>query len=137
MDLQPKLLRVLQEHELRPVGGSDTLKVDVRVIAATNRDLDRDVDAGTFRRDLYARLSLWRVSVPSLDEPGRWKICRIVSCTLRSGSVPKFFTAMFMNSRRDEVQVDLEIGAHPGQTPHDFFGEVGMIVDTHEVVCES
>ncbi len=68
LDLQPKLLRALQEGEVQPVGGSKVVKVDVRVVAATNRELVKAVDAGTFRRDLYARLSLWELRVPALRQ---------------------------------------------------------------------
>ncbi len=68
LELQPKLLRALQEGEVQPVGGNKIVKVDVRVVAATNRELDRAVDNGTFRRDLYARLSLWEIHMPALRE---------------------------------------------------------------------
>jgi formate hydrogenlyase transcriptional activator len=67
-DLQAKLLRVLQEHEFERLGGSNLIKVDVRVIAATNRDLLRSVSEGTFRQDLYYRLNVFPVQLPSLRQ---------------------------------------------------------------------
>jgi formate hydrogenlyase transcriptional activator len=67
-DMQVALLRVLQEREFERVGGSRTVSVDVRVVAATNRDLKAAIEAGTFRLDLFYRLNVFPIRVPSLRE---------------------------------------------------------------------
>jgi len=68
LDLQPKLLRVLEQRELRRVGGAKTIKVDLRVIAATRKDLRSEVEKGKFREDLYFRLNVVPIIAPSLRE---------------------------------------------------------------------
>ena len=66
--LQVKLLRVLQEEEITPLGGSGAKKVDVRVIAATSNDLAKEVERGNFREELYYRINVWRIHLPPLRD---------------------------------------------------------------------
>lgn len=68
LDMQVKLLRVLQEKEIMRVGGTETIKVNVRIIAATNRNLEKMVEEGTFRLDLYYRLNIVPIRIPPLRE---------------------------------------------------------------------
>ncbi|MES1214771.1 MAG: sigma 54-interacting transcriptional regulator [Bacteroidota bacterium] len=68
LDLQVKLLRVLQEKEIERVGGKQTIKIDVRIIAATNRDLEKEIAHARFRLDLYYRLNVFPIVLPSLKE---------------------------------------------------------------------
>ena len=68
LDLQVKLLRAIQEKEIERVGGKETIKVDVRIIADSNRNLEKEVKDGKFRSDLYYRLNVFPIIVPPLRE---------------------------------------------------------------------
>ena len=68
LDIQPRLLRVIETRSIKPVGGSVPRRLNVRIIAATNRDLAREAEQGRFRTDLYYRLAVTRVRLPALDE---------------------------------------------------------------------
>ncbi len=81
LSLQVKLLRVLQENEVRPVGDSKSVKIDVRVIAATSKNLEEEVTKGNFREDLYYRLNVLTVKIPPLCE--------------RTEDIPSFMQAFY------------------------------------------
>ncbi len=91
LDLQGKLLRALQEQEIEPVGGEKTIKIDARVVAATNRDIARELSEGRFRKDLYYRLNVVPIVLPPLRE--------------RSEDIPEL-AAYFVHKFADEMKAD-------------------------------
>ena len=70
LEMQAKLLRALQERKVRPVGSDSEVPFDARIVAATHRDLEADAQRGRFRQDLYYRINVVRIDVPSLRERG-------------------------------------------------------------------
>lgn len=93
-DLQTRLLRVLSDKRFYRVGGGDLVSVDVRVLAATNRNLEKQVEAGEFREDLYHRLNVIRIDIPSLSE--------------RLEDVP-LLAKRFLRNSADDLQVEMKV----------------------------
>jgi len=112
MATQAKLLRVLQQREVTPIGGTKTTPIDIRLIAATNRSLDKLVDAGTFRDDLYFRLNIIPIGLPPLRE--------------RSGDIP-LLIGYFLKKFSEEVGREikgLSADAHLALRDYPFPGNV-------------
>ena len=101
LDLQPKLLRVLQEGEIDPVGSSETIKVDVRIVAATHRDLLDLVKQGKFREDLFYRLNVYPIEIPPLRDRGE-DVCLIAQEMLRMMAVEMNKKAYKLNDEDKE-----------------------------------
>ena len=110
LELQPKLLRVLQEKQFERLGGSQTQRADVRIIAATNQDLGRMVEEKRFRADLYYRLNVFPISVPSLRER-RGDVRPLAQYFVRKFSEQQGKT---IDEIPDEVMVALEHYHWPG-----------------------
>ncbi|MEZ4446343.1 MAG: nitric oxide reductase transcriptional regulator NorR [Polyangiaceae bacterium] len=118
LELQPKLLRALQQGEIQRVGSDETLHVDVRILAATNRDLDAEIAAGRFREDLYHRLNVYRVHVPPLRE--------------RRGDI-ELLAGHFCDLARLRLglgPVRLDAGARDRLVSHDWRGNVRELENT-------
>ena len=111
-DLQTRLLRVLSDRRFYRVGGRDLVSVDVRVLAATNRDLEKQVEAGEFREDLYHRLNVIRIDIPSLRE--------------RVEDVP-LLAKRFLRSSADELQVEMKALSEPALVKMMAYGWPGNV----------
>lgn len=109
LDLQSKLLRVLQDKEVRPVGSNKPVKVDVRIIAATNRDLETAYKEGNFRKDLYFRLNVVTIHLPALRE--------------RRSDIP-MLTHWFLDRYTSESKIEVSDAAMHRLMQHDWPGNV-------------
>jgi two-component system response regulator AtoC len=109
LEMQAKLLRFLQEKEVRPVGSNQKVKVDVRIMAATNRDLDAEYKRGTFRKDLYFRLNVVSIALPCLRE--------------RRSDIP-ILAAFFLERLAPGRDVQLSGGAIKAMMAYDWPGNV-------------
>jgi len=109
LEMQAKLLRVLQEKEVRPVGSNNKVKVDVRILAATNRDLEAAYREGTFRKDLYFRLNVVTVHIPPLRE--------------RKADIPAL-THWFLNKSAPEQSIQVTHEAMQDMLEYDWPGNV-------------
>src|SRR5246500_395237 len=111
VDLQAKLLRALQEREVKPVGSTERPRIDGRIIAATNRDLDSAIKAGAFRQDLYFRLNVVQIKLPPLRE--------------RKSDIPLLVTSFLEKfSRQDEMTRELTEDAMRRLMAYDWPGNV-------------
>ena len=120
MDLQVKLLRALQEKEIERIGGSKTIAVNVRIIAATNRDLQQEIAEGNFRADLYYRLNVFPIYVPSLKE--------------RTGDIKilaQFFVQLFCVKNKQKIKT-LSANVVRSLEMHDWPGNVRELEHTIE-----
>ncbi len=134
LDIQPKLLRVLQERDMYRIGSKSRIKLDIRIICATNRDLEQLVSKGKFREDLFYRLNLGTVKVPPLREQ-KQAIAPLAQMFLIEISNRK--NRRFRSIGREAVEM-LEGYGWPGNVRelHNVIERVGLLYDEYEVLPE-
>ena len=134
LPLQVKILRVLQEREIERVGGTGVRKVDVRIIAATNRDLEEEVRAGRFREDLYYRLNVIPLHIPPLRERGR-DILILADFFLHKFCEAKQRAALGLSH---DVQKALSAYSWPGNVREleNFMERLSILADGPEVIID-
>jgi transcriptional regulator with PAS, ATPase and Fis domain len=113
-EVQAKLLRLLQEQEVRPIGAAKAIKVDVRILAATNRDLPKEIERGRFREDLYYRLKVITIRVPPLRD--------------RKEDIPALIHHFVRKYATDEATLSQQVYEH--LLAHDWPGNVRQIENT-------
>jgi transcriptional regulator with PAS, ATPase and Fis domain len=119
IELQVKLLQVLQDHEIRPVGDVQSYPVDIRVIAATNKDMEKAVKNGSFRKDLYYRLATYHIHLPPLRE--------------RRDDIPSLAMFFFTNaSKRFDVKASISHSQIANLCIHDYPGNVRELASLME-----
>ena len=122
LDLQSKLLWALQEREIRPVGSTTTIPIDVRILAATNRDLEQAVAQGAFRRDLYFRLNVLSLRIPPLRE--------------RREDIPLLVTSFLERLARDSDRlIDVSEDVMKALLAYDWPGNVRELENCIERCC--
>lgn len=149
LDMQVKLLRALQEGEIDPVGSKRPVKVDVRIVSATNRELDRQVAAGAFREDLFYRLNVFPIEAPALRERrediaalvdhfiGRFNVeegKRVVGCAPETTELLRAFDwPGNVRQLENAVYRAIVLADGPFLKPHDFPAISGVAMPTPEV----
>ena len=149
LDMQVKLLRALQEGEIDPVGSKRPVKVDVRIVSATNRELDRQVAAGAFREDLFYRLNVFPIEAPALRERrediaalvdhfiGRFNVeegKRVVGCAPETTDLLRAFDwPGNVRQLENAVYRAIVLADGPFLKPHDFPAISGVAMPTPEV----
>lgn len=127
VDMQQKLLRALEAREIRPVGGTENIHIDVRIVAATNEDLEKKINSGDFREDLYYRLSIIPIELPPLRER-------------RSDIKPLVKHFLKLTSEKEGRSIDIQKDALQALERYDWPGnvrELENVINRATTLCEN